>query len=98
MSFFQIMLYVLCTVMVLSLYRVFAGPTLFDRLTGIGLIATKTLVILLLIGLLTDQLTYYIDIALSYAILGFIGPLVLAKFMQDKQEESSAGSAEEVNK
>ena len=86
MSFFQIMLYILCAVMALSLYRVFAGPTLFDRLTGIGLIASKTLVILLLIGIITDQLTYYIDIALSYAILGFIGPLVLAKFMQDKQD------------
>lgn len=91
MSFFEVMLYTLCMVMALSLYRVFNGPTLFDRLTGISLVASKTLVILLLVGLLNKQLTYYIDIALSYALLGFIGPLVLAKFVQGNKETLGSG-------
>ena len=37
-------------VMLLSLYRVVRGPTIFDRLTGLGLIGSKTIVLLIVLG------------------------------------------------
>lgn len=68
--------------MLLSFYRLFYGPTHFDRLTGLGLIGTKTVVILVLIGMVTHRVDLLVDIALTYALMGFIGTLALAKFFE----------------
>ena len=73
--------------MTLSLYRVLRGPTVFDRLTGLGLIATKTIVLLVLLGFMTDRVEIFVDITLSYSLLGFIGSLVLAKYFERKETE-----------
>ena len=72
---------------ILSLYRVFRGPTVFDRLTGLGLIGTKTVVILVLLGFLTKRLDMFVDISLAYGLIGFIGALVLAKYFEQKEAE-----------
>jgi multicomponent Na+:H+ antiporter subunit F len=71
----------------LSLYRVFRGPTVFDRLTGLGLIGTKTTVLLVLLGFLTKRLDMFVDISLAYGLIGFIGSLVLAKYFEQKEAE-----------
>ena len=71
----------------LSLYRVLRGPTIFDRLTGLGLIGTKTIVLLVLLGFLTDRVEIFVDITLSYSLIGFIGALVLAKYFEHKETE-----------
>lgn len=68
----------------LSLYRVVRGPTVFDRLTGLGLLGTKTIVLLLLMGTLTGRVDLFIDIALSYGLIGFVGSLALAKYFEQK--------------
>ena len=73
--------------MTLSLYRVLRGPTVFDRLTGLGLIATKTIVLLVLLGFMTDRIQIFVDITLSYSLLGFISSLVLAKYFELKETE-----------
>jgi multicomponent Na+:H+ antiporter subunit F len=73
----------------LSLYRVLRGPTVFDRLTGLGLIGTKTTVILVLLGFLTQRLDMFVDISLAYGLIGFIGSLVLAKYFEQKEAEQS---------
>lgn len=78
---------VLALTMTLSLYRVLRGPTVFDRLTGLGLIATKTIVLLVLLGFMTDRVEIFVDITLSYSLLGFIGSLVLAKYFERKEIE-----------
>ena len=81
-KFFYIMSIVLGLAMILSLYRVFKGPTMFDRLTGLSIIGTKTVVLLVLLGVLQNRVDLYIDIALAYALIGFVGPLVLAKYCE----------------
>ena len=69
-------------IMLLSFYRVVRGPTHFDRLTGLGLIGTKTVVLLLLVGALTHRMNFLVDLALTYALISFIGTLALAKFFE----------------
>ena len=49
--FLYVSLY-LCLLMVLSLYRGIFGPTVLDRLIGVNAIGSKTVVLLILIGLL----------------------------------------------
>ena len=75
-------------VMLLSLYRVVRGPTIFDRLTGLGLSGSKTIVLLIVLGSWSEQVGLYVDIALSYGLLSFVGTLVLAKYF-----EVSSGAA-----
>lgn len=72
----------LALTMVLSLFRVLRGPSIFDRLTGLGLIGTKTIVLLLVVGFWTDRIEIYVDIALSYGLLSFVGTLALARYFE----------------
>ena len=75
--------------MTFSLYRVFRGPTTFDRLTGLGLIGTKTVALMVLLGFLTGRVEMFVDITLSYALISFIGSLILAKYFEQKESEQS---------
>lgn len=69
-----------------SLLRVLRGPTLWDRLTGLALIGTKTLILLLVAGQLSGQPEMFTDIALGYALIGFLAALVLAKYFEGTNE------------
>ena len=69
-------------VMVLSLYRVVSGPSVFDRLTGLGLIGSKTIVLLIVLGAWSDRVDLYVDIAMSYGLISFVGTLVLARYFE----------------
>jgi multicomponent Na+:H+ antiporter subunit F len=72
----------LTVVALLYLYRVIAGPTVFDRLVGLNGIGTKTILLLVLIGALYGQLDMVIDIALGYALLNFVAALASAKYFE----------------
>lgn len=74
--------WVLALAMGLSMYRVLAGPTIFDRLTGLSLIATKSIILLLLLGVLSEREDAFVDIALSYALISVVGVLTLAKYFE----------------
>ncbi|MDH3602919.1 MAG: monovalent cation/H+ antiporter complex subunit F, partial [Candidatus Tectomicrobia bacterium] len=78
----------LATAMLLSLYRVLRGPTAFDRLTGLGLIGTKTVVLLIVFGFLTGRVGIFVDITLSYTLISLVGSLILAKYFEQKESEN----------
>ena len=77
----------LALAMILSLYRVIRGPTAVDRLTGLGLIGTKTIALMVVLGVLTQRVDMFVDITLSYALISFIGVLILAKYFEQKENE-----------
>ena len=85
-EFFLVIAVALALTMTLSLYRVLRGPTIFDRLTGLGLIGTKTIVLLLVVGFWTDRVEVYVDIAMSYGLLSFVGALALARYFEQHAE------------
>lgn len=64
------------------LYRLAAGPTVFDRLLGLSGFGTKTTLILLLVGAVYERLDMFVDISLAYALLGFIGSLAAARYLE----------------
>ncbi|HIE92572.1 MAG TPA: pH regulation protein F [Acidobacteria bacterium] len=72
----------LALVMLLSLYRVITGPSVFDRLTGLGLIGSKTIVLLVVLGAWNERVDLFVDIALSYGLISFVGTLALAKYFE----------------
>jgi multicomponent Na+:H+ antiporter subunit F len=84
-SFFLYSAVLLTAIIAVPAYRVIQGPTVFDRLVGTNAIATKTIVLITLIGYLFGRIEMFIDITLAYTILGFIGSLTIAKyFTSDK--------------
>jgi multicomponent Na+:H+ antiporter subunit F len=70
----------LCIIIFLTLYRAVFGPTVFDRVVGAGFVGTKTAVLLVLIGFIYKRLDMFVDLALVYSILSFIGTLIIAKY------------------
>jgi len=79
-SFFLATGIALVLLMILSLLRAVIGPTILDRILGGNVIGTKTTVLLLLIGLLYNNLGMFVDIAIAYALLNFIATLGATKF------------------
>lgn len=75
----------LCFLMVLSLYRAIAGPTVVDRLIGVNAIGSKTVVLLVLIGLIYNRIDMFVDIALAYAMLNFIAVLGASRYFQKRK-------------
>ena len=68
----------------LCLYRAVFGPTVFDRIIGAGFVGTKTAVLICLIGFLYNRIDMFVDLALAYSILNFIGTIIVSKYFVHK--------------
>lgn len=75
----------LALIMMLSLYRAVAGPTVLDRLIGVNAIGSKTVALLILIGLVYRRVDMFVDIALAYAMLNFIAVLAASRYFQKRK-------------
>ena len=75
------------------LYRVTKGPTAIDRIVAINIIGTKTAVLLVIIGMVFGKVEMFVDFALAYALLNFIGSLVSARYLH-RVRATSAQSTE----
>lgn len=67
----------------LSLYRLLFGPTLFDRLIGANLIATMVTCIMVVLAVHFNR-RIYLDVALVYAILGYVGIIAVTRYTTGK--------------
>ncbi len=67
------------------IYRVVTGPTIIDRMVGVNIIGAKTTILLVVIGAVFDRLDMFVDLALTYALLNFIGSLAAARFIQRRK-------------
>lgn len=63
-----------------GLYRAIVGPSAEDRIVAINMISTKVTTIIAMIALVTAQ-AFYVDVALVYALLGFITTIGLTKLL-----------------
>lgn len=64
-----------------ALWRVVAGPTTIDRIVAVNIIGTKTAVLLVIIGIIFQRVEMFVDFALAYAMLNFVGSLAAARFL-----------------
>lgn len=65
----------------LCLYRAAVGPSIPDRILGVNIIGTKTLVLLVLIAFIFKQ-ALYLDVALVYVLLNFIVTTAAARYLE----------------
>ncbi|MAE70122.1 MAG: pH regulation protein F [Gemmatimonadetes bacterium] len=72
--------------LLLPFYRVIKGPTVFDRMVGVSVIGTKTIILICLTGFAFGRIDMFIDIAIAYAMLNFLGSIVIAKYLETSPE------------
>ena len=68
---------------VLSAIRMIIGPSIWDRLLSLNLLTSKVIMILVLIAVLFNE-TYILDLAIVYALLGFVGVMFIAISVQKR--------------
>ncbi len=66
----------------LVLYR----PGIFDRMIGIGVIGTKTTVLLAYVGVVFGRPEAFVDIALTYGLLNLVLALGVARYLRAEGE------------
>ncbi len=67
--------------MVLMMVRLFAGPTLYDRVLAVNAFGTQTVLLIGVFGFLTDR-PDFLDIALLYALINFVGTIAILKYFR----------------
>lgn len=74
-------------VMGLALVRAFLGLSLYDRILAVNLFGTKTVLMICVLAFL-EGYSGYLDIALVYALINYIGVLAVLKFHERAQAHS----------
>ena len=72
----------LVAALLLPFYRVIKGPTVFDRMVGVGVVGTKTVMLLCIVGHAYDRLDMFLDIAIAYGMLNFLGAIIVSKYLE----------------
>ena len=70
--------------MVLALIRAFEGPSAYDRMLAANLFGTKT-VLLIALGGYALSWHSFLDIALLYAMVNYVGTIAVMRFFDDNR-------------
>ena len=79
--FWQIVLAALVVILVAMLALLFVRKTTLDKLNYIFAMNTVIVLLILTVGFIDGREDMYIDIAMSYSILGFVTSVILAKYI-----------------
>ncbi|MFT4639230.1 MAG: multicomponent Na+:H+ antiporter subunit F [Verrucomicrobiales bacterium] len=96
-TFFKMAGLALFAFMLPILYRLIAGPTAIDRIVAANVIGTKTAVLLVIIGVLFGKVGMFVDFALAYALLNFIGSLAAARYFHQVRIRNGSQTEEMRN-
>jgi multicomponent Na+:H+ antiporter subunit F len=70
----------------LTLTRAFLGPSTYDRILAVNSFGTKT-VLLIVVGGHALGWFSYVDIALMYALVNFVGTLAVMRFFEEHESQ-----------
>ncbi|KUJ72281.1 K+/H+ antiporter subunit F [Thiomicrospira sp. WB1] len=76
----QIALAAVALAMLLSAWRLIAGPSKPDRILALDTLYINTIALLILLGLWLDSALYF-EAALLIAVMGFVGTVALSKYL-----------------
>ncbi len=66
---------------ILALYRLLRGPTAADRMVALDAITNVTAGMIIFIALLSGRFIY-VDVTLVFAILSFVGLIIVARYLE----------------
>ncbi|PCK07499.1 MAG: pH regulation protein F [Alteromonadaceae bacterium] len=67
--------------MLFALVRAFLGPTIYDTILSVNVFGTKTVLLIAVFGFLMGR-PDFLDIALVYALINFVGVVAVARLAQ----------------
>lgn len=67
--------------MCMALARALLGPTVYDRVLAVNTFGTKTVLLIAVVGFLAGR-PEFLDLALVYALINFIGTIAVLKFFE----------------
>lgn len=92
--YYAVIIAILAT-MVLALARALLGPTVYDRVLAVNMLGTKTVLLIAVVAFFMER-PDFLDLALTYALINFIGVLAVLEFFrvraQRRQAEQKKGS------
>jgi multicomponent Na+:H+ antiporter subunit F len=75
----------------LALIRAVLGPSVYDRVLAVNMLGTKTVLLLSIIAFLYGR-PDFLDLALAYALINFIGVLAVLEFFRNRALRRSTES------
>lgn len=88
---FAVAAFGLLVTMALVLVRACLGPTVFDRILAINVFGTKTVLLIAVSGFLSGR-PEWLDLAIVYALVNFVGTLAVLRFSRFGQLSTDAAS------
>lgn len=79
--FYTAIMLAITGVVLLMLFFMIRKNGVYDKLNAMFVMNTNIVFLILVRGLIDGRIDMYIDIALSYSILGFVTTVILAKFI-----------------
>ena len=74
----------------MALVRAFLGPTEYDRMLAANIFGTKT-VLLIAVGGYVLAWPVFLDIALLYALVNFVGTIAVMRFFESGDNAAGRG-------
>jgi multicomponent Na+:H+ antiporter subunit F len=74
----------LCLALLLTLIRLWRGPSLADRILALDTLSIVGLALIGVFALRTGQMAY-VDIAISLALVGFLATVALARYLMHRE-------------
>jgi multicomponent Na+:H+ antiporter subunit F len=71
----------LAVLVAVAAVRCFLGPTIPDRVVGLDTVNTLVVAAMVLFGAARQEVVF-IDVAIVYALLSFVGTLYIAKYLE----------------
>ena len=75
--------------MILALARALMGRTVYDRVLAVNMFGTKTVLLLAAVAFLYERQDF-LDLALAYALINFIGILAVLHFFANRHRRGAA--------
>ncbi|MBN2236091.1 MAG: hypothetical protein JW729_00940 [Bacteroidales bacterium] len=66
---------------VITMVRFIKGPTNVDRIIAFDVMSVSSIALIAFIAVLSNRIIY-MDVALVYGILGFLGVIVVARYLE----------------
>ena len=93
MSMYVVVSVAILVTMVLALFRTLRGPSVYDRVLAVNMFGTKTVLLLAVVAYLYGR-PDFLDLALTYALINFVGVLAVLEFVQSRSSEHALSKAE----
>jgi len=80
MMFLEVMIVALLIASIIFSFSILMAKNKWKRLTAFSLVSAKIMMIIVLYALFTET-TFFLDVAIVYALLNYVGVIVLANYM-----------------